>query len=55
MLMRTLFEIIEAENEYIHIPVYALGGKLGCRACADKRRYDKQAAFLLRAYTMRTV
>ena len=48
--MRTLFEIIEAENEYIHIPVYDLGGKLGCRVCAEKRGYDKQAAFLLRAY-----
>lgn len=55
MLMRTLFEIIEAENEYIHIPVYDLWGKLGCRVCAEKRGYDKQAAFLLRAYTMRTV
>lgn len=55
MLMRTLFEIIEAENEYIHIPVYDLGSKLGCRVCAEKRGYDKQAAFLLWAYTMRTV
>ena len=55
MLMRTLFEIIEAENEYIHIPVYDLGGKLGCHGCAEKRAYDKQAALLLRAYTMRTV